>query len=257
MSMLDDKRVRVILHRLGMNGEVITQRLQTIKETAFNDKLRLITVHPGWNAQKDARLLSLGKFVNVCDRTQFGLHILGKLLDDEWYQQNMENESQQDPQYKMILTVEYEKSLKYGFGMSLFTLIESSFRIFLRSIDPKACNGATAAFDSIYKSLLGPKQLSFSVNDRKESEQLLDFMRLIRNLIHNDGVYFDKVGNDSIVMYRDVEYSFFHGKPVDFVYWNLLLTLADDLQRLLTQVISQEKISSPAQVVDPFMAYFS
>ena len=254
---VDEKRVQVIFHRLGMRGDTLIQRLQVIKEQTFNDKQQLTAANPGWNPQKDARLLSLGKFINVCERTQFGLHILGSMLDDDWYQSNMENETQQDPEYKMILTVEFEKSLKYGFGMSLFTVIESSFRIFLRSIDPTACKGATTAFDSIHKCLLGSKHLNFPAVDRQAADELLEIVRLVRNLIHNDGVYFDEYGSDKTVIYRGVQYQFYHSKPVDFVYWDLLLTLVDDLRRLLIQVISHPRIVMQIQVTDPFMAYYT
>jgi hypothetical protein len=251
----DEKRVRVILDRFGMSGDALIKRLQEIKEHAFNDKQQLTAANPKWNPHMDARLLSLGKFINICERTQFGLHILGKMLDDDWYQTNMENETQQDPDYKLILTVEFEKSLKYGFGMSLFTLIESSFRIFLRAVDPTACKGATTSFDSIHKSLLGNKQLNFPSADKETSEALLDFVRFVRNLIHNDGVYFDEDNKDKTITYRGVQYQFYHGKPIDFVYWDLLLTLADDIRRLLVQVISHPRIATQSQVTDPFMAY--
>jgi hypothetical protein len=253
----DEKRAQVIFHRLGMPGYVLLQRIQVIKEQALNDKQQLTVANTGWNPQKDARLLSLGKFINITERTQFGLHILGKMLDDEWYQSNMENETQQDPDYKMILTVEFEQSLKYGFGMSLFTLVESSFRIFLRAVDTTACKGATTTFDSIHKSLLGSKHLNFPTADRKVADELLDFVRFTRNLIHNDGVYFDEGGNDKTATYQGVPYLFYHGKPVDFVYWDLLLVLADDIRRLLTQVISHPRIASQGQVTDPFMAYYT
>jgi hypothetical protein len=252
----DEKRAQVILHRLGVSGDILIQRLQAIKEDAFNGKQQLITINPNWNPHKDVRLLSLGKFINICERTQFGLHILGKMLDDDWYQSNMEIETRQDPDYKMVLTVEFERSLKYGFGISIFTLIESSFRIFLRAVDSAACKNATTAFDSIYKSLLGSKQLNFSINDRQTAEELLDFIRIIRNLIHNDGVYFDEEGKDKTVTYLGIQYSLYIGRPVDFVYWDLLLTLANDVRRLLFQVISHPNIIMQSQITDPFMAYF-
>jgi len=141
--------------------------------------------------------------------------------------------------------------------MSLFTLIESSFRIFLRAVDPTACRGATTAFDSIHKSLLGSKQVNFPTADRQSAEELLDFVRLVRNLIHNDGVYFDEDGNDKAVTYRGVQYRFYHGKPVDFIYWDLLLNLANDIRRLLVKVISYPKIAIQSQVADPFMAHYT
>jgi len=254
---LDEKRVPFIFQHLRMDRNTIIQNLQMLKEQAFIDKQQLTADNPGWNPQKDARLLSLGKFINICDRTQFGLHILGKMSDPVWYIRNMENKTQLDPEYKKILTGEFATSLRYGFGMSLFTITESSFRIFLRAVDPAACKGATTAFDSIYKSLLGSKKLKFPAADRQAAEELLDFVRLVRNLIHNDGVYFDEDGNDKTVTYRGVQYRFYNGKPVNFIYWDLLLNLADDIRKLLVQVISNPKIVKQGQVADPFMAHFA
>jgi hypothetical protein len=176
-------------------------------------------------------------------------------LDDEWYQSNISHETQQDPEYKMILTIEWEKATKHRFGMSLFTITESSFRVFLRSIDSAACRGATSSFESIYKCLLGPKQLDFAAADQKLAEELLDFIRIIRNLIHNDGVFFDEKGKDKVANYRGSQYNLYNGKPVDFVTWKLLLDLANDIQRLLLLIISQPQIGSRSEVVDPFMAF--
>src|SRR5262245_40976755 len=147
MVRIDHSRANVILHRLGMNGDVLNQHLQDLKERVFQDKAHLATTNPSWNVQQDARLLSLSKFINIVERTQFSLHILGKLLDEDWYQANLDHPTQQEADYKLILTVEIERSTKYSFGMSLFTLIETSSRIILRSIDPLACRGATMNFD--------------------------------------------------------------------------------------------------------------
>jgi len=38
---VDEKRVQVIFHRLGMRGDTLIQRLQVIKEQTFNDKQQL------------------------------------------------------------------------------------------------------------------------------------------------------------------------------------------------------------------------
>jgi hypothetical protein len=44
---LDEKRVQVIFYRLGMSGDILIQRLQTIKEQAFNDKQQLVAANLG------------------------------------------------------------------------------------------------------------------------------------------------------------------------------------------------------------------
>ena len=175
-------------------------------------------------------------------------------LDDEWCDENLENETQQNQDYKRMLVVELEITAKYGFGMSFFTLIETYFRIFLRAIDPTACNGATSAFANISESLLGAKQLNFPNSDRLAALELLSFARLIRNLIHNDGVYFADDGIDKTVTFKDNSYTFRHGQQVNFVYWELLLNLAEDIRQLLVQVISHPQIMRSANIPDPAVA---
>jgi hypothetical protein len=256
MMTVDEKRAQIIFHRLGMPVDELNQRVQAVKNDALADRQRFLVVNPRWDVQKDARLIVFDKFNNICERTQFTLHILDKLLDDAWCQENLEIEIHQETDYKMALMVEFEASVKYSFGMSLFALIESSFRVFLRALDPVACKGATGTFDSIYKSLLGARQLNYSNAERKSAEELLDFIRLVRNLMHNDGVYFDEENLDKIVSYNGSLYRFAHGKPVDFIYWEVLLTLADDIRKLLVRIVANKRISSLVVVTDPFVAHF-
>jgi hypothetical protein len=251
MSRLNKERINIIVSRFGMRGDILLKRLQNIKEHAFRERTQLLTQYPSWNPEQDARAKSLQKLINVIERTQFQVHIIGKLLDDDWCQHNLENETQQGRDYKKMLIVELEITTKYGFGMSLFTLLESYFRIFLRAIDPAACNGATSAFANIYQSLLGSKKLRLPSNDKKAAFELLEFIRLIRNLIHNDGIYFAEDGQDRNVKYKGNSYIFYHGKRVKFVYWDLLLTLADDIRILLVKVVSHQKVSNLSQIIDP------
>jgi len=254
---IDQIRAEATMQRLGMQGNILNQQLQDIKEKAFIEKQNLEIKHPGWNAFNDVRLLTLGKFINNCEITQFSLHILGKLLDDDWYESNLTHETQKKTDYKLILTIEWEKATKYRFGTSLFTLIETTFRIILRNLDPFACNGATATFQSIYLHLLGPNQLKFSNSDREAAEELLNFVRIIRNLVHNDGVYFDEKGKDIQITYLGSPYYFNHGQPVTFITWTILLVLADEIQKLIIKVLTNPKVEILATLEDPTMKYFT
>jgi hypothetical protein len=146
MSRLDRERSNIILSRFGMRGDVLLQRLQQLKESIFQGRERLAAQNPTLDTEQDARLKALQKLINVIERTQFQVHIIGKLLDDDWCQANLQNETQQGQDYKRMLIVELEITTKYGFGMSFFTLLESYFRVLLRALDSAACNRATDAF---------------------------------------------------------------------------------------------------------------
>jgi len=65
--------------------------------------------------------------------------------------------------------------------MDFFTGVETSFRIFLRALDPTACNNGTGPFNTIYDCLLGSKQLNFPATERAAAKELLNLSRLLRN----------------------------------------------------------------------------
>ena len=82
---------------------------------------------------------------------------------------------------------------------------------------------------------------------------LLDLLRLVRNTIHNNGVYFAPDGQDAVVTYKGITYHFYHGKAVDFASWDLLLEIADAVRQLLLDVIADQAVSGvPGQIADPF-----
>ena len=72
--------IAIIFARFGMRGDILLQRLQQIKESAFQDRSSLSAKNPSWDTRRDARLRSLQKLINIIDRTQFQVHIIGKLL---------------------------------------------------------------------------------------------------------------------------------------------------------------------------------
>jgi len=250
---INQKRGGIIVHRLGMNGQVLQQRLADIQRAIVDDKNQMIAANPNWDAKKDVRITSLNNLAVIVARTRLGIVFLSELLDDNWWEAHLSEPLPEDD--KISHTVSFEQIIKYNFGMSFFTGIEAGFRALLRALDPNACRSATAAFKSIYDCLLGSNQLAFSATDKQGATELLDFIRLIRNLIHNSGIYFSEDSCDKEQTYKGTKYKFCHGKPVDFATWDLLLTLARDIHQLLVRVIKHQKIVAVAEITDPFSAH--
>lgn len=250
---VNQKRGDIIVHRLGMNGQNLQQELADIQLAIVTDKKQMIATNPNWDVKKDMRITSLNNLAVIVARTGLGVEFLSELLDDDWWETHLSNSLPEDD--KIARTVSFEQIIKYNFGMDFFTGIEAGFRAFLRALDPNACRSATAAFKSIYDCLLGSNQLAFSATDRQSAIEILDFIRLIRNLIHNSGVYFSEDGGDKEQIYKGTKYAFRQGKPVDFVTWALLLTLARDIHQLLVTIIKQPKIVAVTEITDPFSAH--
>ncbi len=248
MSIYNEKRTKLIISILRMDDGKILYRLQKIKETAFNEKKRLSKAHPDWNSQNDARLRVLNGLGAQCELTQFNLHILHRLAEENWDWLKLQPPEYQKSKFKNIIAQDFGQSTKYRFGMNVFTTVENNLRTFLRAIDPEACKEATTSFNTIYTCLLGSNQLDLPDDDKEETTKTLDFMRDIRNLIHNNGVYFDKDARNKNVTYGGKTYPFIHRKQVRFVDWELLLNLTENLCNLLIKVISHEKITLKSHI---------
>ena len=105
-----------------------------------------------------------------------------------------------------------------------------------------------AEFQSIYRALLGTK-LRFP---RPDWEPLLELWRLLRNTIHNNGVYFHRRGVCAEVVYKGVTYDFAHGNPVEFASWPFLVGAAGDLLDLLAAIIRTSEVTAvAAPILDP------
>jgi hypothetical protein len=247
----NEELARIALSRLGMNGKELQHRLADIQAQVLRDKKGLLADHPQWDPRTDIRVTSLNNLFSVLGRTALQIQFLGEMLDEDWWQTSAGRTPQRA---RSELLIGLEQSIKYSFGMDFFSGIEVAFRTFLRAIDPLACRGATGSFTAVHDCLLGNTQLGLPRDERAAAKELLEFVRLLRNLIHGGGVYFDATGADREVGWAGKHYRFRHGQPVDFVYWDLLLSLADDIRRLLTQVIRNSKIASLNRVADPHYA---
>jgi len=184
-------QVRSQLFRIPSSNEVtaeglaIIKKLESICQESFDTQKRLKVIHPEW-AETDARLTVFSKLYNGLTTVLLSVvFIENSLRNGVWWKEKFPNLTAHDVENNKR---NYILSTKHSLGMLLFILVENKFRIFLRAIDPVACNGGTEAFESIYACLLRSK-LS---NLPPEAFELLELIRLVRNTIHNDGVYLHK-----------------------------------------------------------------
>lgn len=249
----DHKRREMVDFLLGMPMETLMTRLEALRAQAERDREQLTKDHPTWDSGGDARLLPLVEFANHCEQADYSMSILRKMDQDDWYANSVASAAQLDPWHRFVLTGGFEGMVKFGFQMSVFTVIETSCRVFLRALDPKACNGATGPFARVSDCLLDSEHLGFVDKEEKRATELLELVRLIRNLIHNEGVYFYGDKKDRSVEYRSNSYTFRYGEPVTFVSWDLLLNLAQDIEWLLVRLARDPKMAVIDHVTSPLM----
>jgi len=237
-------------HEIPENVLKQIEHLQRVRDAASDTKTRLIGLYPRWDTIRDARLTMFSKLINVLNSTQLAYILAGKhLLDKGWWVQ-IAKRLPTDSDLNIYIR-EFDAFTKIAFVNLVFSAAESSMRLILRAIDPKACSNGTAEFKGVYDCLLKSKLVSTPPN----SVELLDLWRIIRNTVHNNGVYFHRSGTDENVTYKRETFTFRIGQPVEIAVWSFLLELTHDLVFLVEAVVSDLVIVGVDQeITDPFIA---
>jgi len=148
-----------------------------------------------------------------------------------------------------ILVKEFENFTKIGLTQFAFSTVESGLRVLLKAIDPQACHQGTAEFKNIYECLLRSKLTSLPA----DSIELLDLFRLVRNTVHNNGVFFHKSGQNATAIYKGKTYQFQQGMAINFTGFDFVISLTSDIVNLLVDVINDPAISGiSGEITDPF-----
>jgi len=149
-----------------------------------------------------------------------------------------------------VIAEEYNRHISQASFQHLFGTIESTFRLIVRALEPTACKNGAGEFESIYKWLL--KKINL-----QQCNTFLHLLRLIRNTVHNNGVYFHASGKNEQVSYNGVTYSFQQAHAIDFLTWPLYLdNLIPDVEALLLAVVEAPTVAAIARIEDPFSQRF-
>jgi hypothetical protein len=80
--------------------------------------------------------------------------------------------------------------------------------------------------------------------------ELFDLWREIRNVIHNNGVYFNaKGGHDKAIIYKGKTYVFRHAHKIEFVDWGMCFRTAFDVRGMLQAIVNDDVIKNHAGVI--------
>jgi hypothetical protein len=191
----------------------------------------------------DIRLAVFTKIENAVCCTALGLESITEILTLPRRLRNGELRNPIGPNETHELGMFY----KLGFIHFVFSATESSLRQMLRACNPSACSNGTADFKSIYECLIRTELVLEPVKDWID---LLDLFRLIRNTIHNNGVYLQKSGADTEVTYQGKLYQFKHGRKIDIVWWDLCLAVLSDVISLFIALTAHARVISLTHTKD-------
>jgi len=227
-----------------MTDNQVIRDLMDLRNDYFNIGGKLQKEN-GWK-ENDARIGVFAKCVNVIEPVFFSLLFCEEQLRNPAYQARFSKDHKTPPhpdetQHQVDSYIMYQQ---YSYAELLFASIESSLRIFVRIIDPKACNEGKASFSSISDYLLAKTNL-------EKYKPLLDLFRLIRNTSHNNGIYLPEKNGNKTITWKDNSFTFEVGKQILFVTFPFLIELSKDLKEMLAGIIKSEVIKTSEGSVDP------
>lgn len=216
-----------------MDVEAIGRKIEE-NQHALVDARVLLSDRFGWN-ENDARLTVLNKCSSVLITISLGYVFIHKCLTKEnWWKAN--STLPIDREQMTQAGNEFEMFLRIGLIHNILYAVESSFRIYVRKIDPQACSNGIAEFKSIYEWLLKRANL-------KKYFPLLDLWRNIRNTLHNNGLFLPTSGKDADVIFEGNIYKFRVGKPNDFVNTEFIVNLLPNMRDMLLELLQSNELT--------------
>lgn len=215
----------------------------------------------------DVRIALFTKQINNLITTCFHLVLYNKSLCNlDWLKQNV------DQSYSAHLNVmekQFDNCFKFAAGNyfhSMFHLMESSFRIFIRHLHSDGKELAVGKFQRIYLALF--KLLD--IKDRQEKIHLMEFMSVIRNGMHTNWVYVPtpktkerrllfKIGSFVLLktklaseenerprefIYKGKSYKLVPNKMMNFLTWKMMMSFAKDILELLDEIVNHQQVIS-------------
>jgi len=225
----------------------LVDHVREVRDRAVYDADILINNYP-WDQSKDIRIRSLSKVIHLL----VGLHIslrsfseASQLGEDYWGEISLPRPSRGDrPQYLAC----FELFVKIGYVASLYSILESSFRVYMEFLEPQFYRENRLKTRKIIRELL----LHRLDREYPHGFEWMTLLGHIRNSLHNNGVFRPHDDRRQAFTYRGRPLEFVPDGIVDFADWDLLLNLTDDLRGLLFQVARDKHISAHLGVIrDP------
>ena len=226
----------------------IINQLEQICNQSIQDKETIKVIYSRINPKKDTRITSFSKMINIFSAVRLSLVFMQKGFNLNWWKGILCEERL--PESDILYYVRVFMSIsKIGFVQLLFSNTESSLRIFLRALDPNACNEGIGKFKSVYNCLFKSKLSIYPF----EGIEFLDLFGLIRNTCHNNGVYFDPDKRDRTINWREKLYKFKHSTPIDFVNWPFIMKISDAVRSLMYAVVTDKNLRLVThEIKDPY-----
>ena len=228
----------------------LTNRIKELRTLCFGDGNTLINAYH-WDIKKDLRITSIKRLTRLI----IGLNISFLYLSNSDQNKVLESvrlsfEERIDIEQYLIWN---EVFLKTGFASSLFFIVERVLKDYLQFLDEETYKH-TKGIKNICNCLL-EEQLEWDIV--KFDCSAFDFLRLIRNTLHSNGIHLPVSTKDKEVsiVYKGKMYEFKEGERINFVTWDLLLDITNDMRELLFHIANNKTVREITSLIPDTFAF--
>lgn len=209
----------------------LIMRTHQIRKDFYDSMLPYVTI---FDKKKDARVTLFSKCINVLDSTFLSFYYYNFYLKEpNWWKEIPTKLPVNLPAAEDIIqhVNTFAISIKISFIQLLHSCIESSVRPIVEKYNYEEYNKRADSFGRIYKWFFKDAKLSIHIT-------LLDMLSAIRNVAHDNGVYF---GNNKDIQIDGTLYKFEDRKLVDFITWDFLFNLMPKIRNMLIVIAEKTK----------------
>ena len=222
----------------------LAKRVRELRIFFIGDGNALISTYH-WDTRKDLRITSNVRLVRMIT----GLYVSFLYLvntDQNAVLAGIKSPFEENVDVEQYL-ISNEIFLKLGFASSLFFIVEGVLKNYLQFLDEEAYK-ETKGIKNICKCLLEEK---LEWDFVKFDCSVFDFLRLIRNTLHSNGIHLPVSAKEKNIdiQYKGLMYHFADGKRINFVTWDLLLDITDDMRTLLFHLAKNNKICAIKEII--------
>ena len=209
--------------------------LEALRKHAEMERDRIRNEFQAW-PKDDVRRWTISRLSTILFMPVLGLYIMRVHLSyPAWWQQYAEGSP---PKLCEDGRTEFDRHLKGKLILDLVGNLEHSFRLILMQLDPQT---QADDFSTISASLLRQNN-PYLQSPPPNSLATLDLLRLIRNTVHNSWVHFPESGKCRAIPFKGVTYNFIVGKKLDFISWDLVTGMVEDVLRIALAVVRDPNV---------------
>jgi hypothetical protein len=163
------------------------------------------------------------------------------IANPKWWKESYNKDSMTAQDLAAIKNL--ERLSKHSFFLFFFSRIETLLRKTINFVSTGFDTTGTTSFYNVYLKYLNEIGLDRYI-------PLFDICRLIRNTIHNNGVFISSSGNDRSISWNGKDFNFTHGSGIDFMSVDNIFFLYEELIDAINNIVNCPLFNSHSFIED-------